>query len=221
VSYDAGTSWRTVVGLQPRNLPTLWRMSNGLVKVTATTTAAKTELDVSHHDGSQYETAIRYQLTQDTAYVAYALASTSFAVFANSADETRIQVGSGTTAHATLDVRLRRGSRGVECLFAHPTITDLGVRRGTNEPGTALTTACGLRATSTDGSGNKYVMATPQTLAGTDTATIGAMRVSSATFAFVLSSAIGGTVGTALNETMGEASAYLAGLNHYANVVAV
>lgn len=220
VSYDSGSTWRTVVGRQPANLPTLWRISNSLVRVTATTTASKTELSVEHHDGSQWETAKVWQLTQDTSYTALALAPTSLTCFKNAADEVRVQVGAGTTSRVTFDVRLRRGARFVECVLVHPTVTDLGVRRGTNEAGAALSTTCGLRANANDAGGNKYVVCTPTTLAGTDT-TIGAIRVSSGTFRFGLGLAVGGTVGTGFGETMGVASAYMAGINHHAGSVAV
>lgn len=220
VSHDSGSTWRTVVGRQPRNLPTYWRVSNSLVRVTATTTASKVELSVEHHDGSQWETAKVWQLTADTSYTALAFAPTSLACFKNAADEVRVQVGAGTTDRVTLDVRLRRGSRVVECAYYHPSVTALGVRRGTNEAATALTTACGLRATSADAGGNRYVVATPQTLAGSDT-TIGAIRVTSNLFRFGIGSAIGGTVGTGFGETMGTASAYLAGINHQHPVVAL
>lgn len=219
VSHDSGSTWRTVVGRQPRNLPTYWRASNSLVRVTATTTANKVELSVEHHDGTQWETAKVWQLTADTSYTALAFAPTSLACFKNAADEVRVQVGAGTTDRITLDVRLRRGSRVVECAYAHPTVTALGVRRGTNEAATALSTTCGLRATSNDAGNNKYVVATPSTLAGSDT-TIGAIRATTNLFRFGLGIAIGGTVGTGFGETMGVASAYMAGINHRQSTVA-
>ncbi len=220
VSYDSGTSWRIVTGRQMLNLPTYWRVSNSLVRVTATTTASKTELSVEHHDGSQWETAKVWQLTSDTSYTALALAPTSVTCFKNATDEVRVQVGAGTTSRVTLDVRLRRGSRVVECLFTHPTLTALGVRRGTNEAGAALSTTCGLRASADDAGGNKYVVCTPLALAGTET-TIGAIRVTSGSFPFGIGLAVGGTVGTGFGETMGVASAYMAGATHRQSIVAV
>lgn len=220
VSHDSGSTWRTVVGRHPRNLPTYWRISNSLVRVTATTTASKVELSVEHHDGTGWETAKVWQLTADASYTALAYAPTSLACFKNAADEVRVQVGAGTTDRITLDVRLRRGSRVVECAYAHPTVTALGVRRGTNEAADALSTTCGLRATSNDTGGNKYVVCTPSTLAGSDT-TIGAIRATTNLFRFGLGIAIGGTVGTGFGETMGVASAYMAGINHRQAAVAV
>lgn len=218
VSYDSGSTWRTVVGRNPPNLPTMWRVSNSLVRVTATTTASKTELSVEHHDGTQWETAKVWQVTDDTSYTPVAYAPTSLACFNNAADEVRVEVGLGTTDRRTLSVRVRRGSRMVECSYK-TSGGDLGVRRATNEAGTALSTTCGLRATSDDAGGNKYVVCTPLTLAATDT-TIGAIRASTAVFRFGIGVAIGGTVGTGLGETMGLASSYLAAVNHQLAVVA-
>jgi hypothetical protein len=220
VSYDSGVSWRTVVGREMPNLPTMWRVSNSLVRVTATTTASKLELSVEHHDGTQWETAKVWQVTGDTSYTALAVAPAAVTPMKNAPDEVRVQVAAGGTAHVTLDVRVRRGSRMVECYLVHPTLTTLGVRRGTDEAATALTTACGLRATNTDAGGNRYVVATPLALAGSST-TIGAIRVTSTAFPFALGAAIGGTVGTGFAETMGLASGYLAGVVHTEGVVAV
>jgi hypothetical protein len=132
-------------------------------------------------------------------------------VLHNRPDSVSVRVDLSSTALRTLDVTLRRGSRYVECVLAG-SVTP-GVRRGTNESATALTpTAMGLRATA-DSSGNKYVVATPTTLAGTDT-TIGAIRVATGDFKFMIGAAVGGTVGTGIGETMGEALTYLAALNH-------
>jgi hypothetical protein len=214
-----GPGWDVVVGRQVQNLPTAWRISNSLVRCTATLTAAKTELSIEHHDGTGWDAAKVWQLTQDTSYTALALAPTSLSVFKNAADEVRIQLGAGITTSVTLDLRLRRGSRMVEGYLSHPTVTALGIRRATNEAATALSTTCGLRATS-DSDGNKYVVCTPLALAGTDT-TIGAIRVSSGTFPFGVGAAVGGTVGTGFGETMGEASGYMAAINHHQNAVAV
>jgi hypothetical protein len=206
VSYDTGTSWRTVVGRQVQNLPTYWRISNAFVRCTATTTSAKTELSVEHYDGSQWETAKVWQLTEDASYTAVAQAPNELGILYNRSDAVAVRVGFGTvTDLRTLDVSLRRGVRYLECVASG--VVTPGVRRGTNEAATALTTACGLRATSNDAGGNKYVVATPLTLAGTDT-TIGAIRVATGTFPFMIGLAVGGTVGTAYGETMGEASTY-------------
>ena len=41
VSYNGGSTWDVVVGRQVQNLPTFWRLSNSLVRVTATNTAAR------------------------------------------------------------------------------------------------------------------------------------------------------------------------------------
>jgi hypothetical protein len=209
VYYD---TWTAVTARQIPNSPTSWRITNGLVRVTSTLTAAKTELSIEHFDGTVWDPAKVWQLTNDTSYTAIAQAPNSVQVLHNRPDSVSVRVDLSTTSLQTLDVTLRRGVRYLDCRLTG--VTTPGIRRGTNEAATLITVSgdAGIRATA-DSSGNKYVAGTTLDLAGSDL-TIGAMRVATGDFPFMIGSAIGGTVGTGLGETEGEWRAWLLGLNH-------
>jgi hypothetical protein len=213
VSYDGGSTWSVVTARQVPNFPTYWRISNGLVRVTATTTAAKTELSIEHHDGTGWDPAKVWQLTGDTSYTALAQAPNSVQVLHNRPDSAAVRLDLSSITLRTLDVTLRRGSRYVECLAAG--VTTPGIRRGTNEAATLITPSSndiGIRATA-DSSGNKYVVGSGTAIAGSDL-TIGAIRVATGDFPFMIGSAVGGTVGAAFGETEGEIRIYYAAVAH-------
>lgn len=227
VSYDSGSSWRTVTGFQVRNVPTYWRMSNGLVEVTATTTASVTELSVRWYDGSQWETAKVFRLTQDSSWTDLAAAPVVLTVMHNDPHMCSVRLdlsASGTLDRRYLDVTLRRGARYLECYLsedgtANGSGTDYGVKLTTTEAATSIITNAAWRATSNDAGGNKVVVASTQV--GASDLTNGRLRVNAPPFNFMLGCVIGGGTGGGFDDTAGMVNQWLAGMEQTTSTVMV
>lgn len=174
-----------------------WRLANGLVRVTPSATDGK--LDVSHYDGSTWETAKTYVLSGGTNGTVNAIKGV--AVLRNSPEEARIRLvcqtatGGYGAGRVTVDLGLRRGSRTVFCVLESDSSDKWKVARDTNEASVAIPTgvSSGVMANVNDASGNRYMLMTPQ--AHTNDLTVGSTRLSIAddVFKFGISSEIGGS----------------------------
>ena len=168
---------RLRAGLSAPNNPVAasgWELSNGLVKVTPSSTAGR--IDVAHYDGTQWETAKTYALVRDIGGGDSKINSwTHLSILRNDAEACaiRLQIPHSLTSDPgfrhTFDLRLRRASRFVEGYWSTTAAAaTMKIERDSNEAATAVTptgatSAVGLRATSNDGDGNRYVLMTPNT----------------------------------------------------------
>lgn len=172
-----------------------WRLSNGLVRVAPSVTTGALncgcDLSVSHYDGSQWDTAKRYTFTLATVPLASALQFTQFTVLRNDPAAVSIRLSVEVSNLAwLLDLTLRRGSRFVECRWTLSTAGAVVVAVSTVEAATALTG--GIRATSNDAAGNRYVLAGAQ--ATTNDLTNGSITSGSVTsYDFMIGSEVGGS----------------------------
>lgn len=143
----------TVVGRQAVDTPTSWTMSNGMVRISASATAGA--WDIEWWDGTQWDTA--------KAFRPFSFGNNvdgfwHVGILRNSPEATTIRLGlsnpTGYTVNA--DLTIRRGSRWVTVVFSG-TSAQWGVRRTSAEASTAVTG--GIRATSNDASGNRFLLA--------------------------------------------------------------
>jgi hypothetical protein len=143
----------TVVGRQAVDTPTSWRLSNGLVRVDA---AASGTWDISWWTGSAWSTAKSFRPFSFVGNNSTAFAHMS--VVRNSPEAATIRLGVTNTNGFTLtaDLTIRRGSRWVTVNLTGFE-ENWGVRRTSAEAATAVTG--GLRATSNDAAGNRYLIA--------------------------------------------------------------
>lgn len=177
VEVTDGSSWYTLVG---RNIPgstlLLWRISNGLVRVTYG--GGNGLLSVQHYSAaaSAWLTAKTYKLTRGSTPTTLG-AFRAITILRNSPEEVvvRLSVEQDSTsypAQINVDLRLRRGALWVEGTVtrsarqlsaAESASTDfnLGIFRNTTEAGTAHTS--GVHATAADAGtgGGKYVLTSP------------------------------------------------------------
>jgi len=147
-----------VVGRQCVDTPTSWSIENGLVKVAASSSAGF--FDVSHYDGSQYDTAKTFVLDERTAASIPATGFHHVSVLRNGPEACTLRLGVQNNGGYAVncDVTIRRGSRWVELVVTSGPLK-WGIRRGTAEAATSITG--GIRATSNDASGNRYVLSMP------------------------------------------------------------
>lgn len=195
VTFD-GSTWFTLTGRQIPAGITSWRLNNGLVKVTPSATAGR--IDVSHYDGTTWETAKIYRMSVAGASNVIDLLRT-VVILRNGPHIVGVRLGAtygGAYGSSHLiDLTLRRGDR---LLCGRMTASNGGgVRRETAEAATAATG--GLAATANDASGNRYVLAS---VLGTtkDAVNGGLSSGSGTTFDFGIGSAIGGS-GAASGDT--------------------
>lgn len=174
LTADDGTTYRAVTGRQIVNLPTAWRISNDLVRVTYG--GAGGLFTVQHYTGGSWITAKTYRIFDTTgAAVTAAISGTPQTVTAlrNSPECVSIRIGweyaAGYPAPIYLDLTLRRGALWVDgALVITEEFVDLldnigprylGIGRNTAEA--AATHTSGLHANAADAAGGKYVMSTP------------------------------------------------------------
>lgn len=172
LTADSGTTWRAQPGRQIPNLPTAWRINNGLVRVSYGAGAGL--FTVQHYVGGSWITAKTYRIFATAgATVGSAVGGTpnTVTVLRNSPECVSIRIGweYSTTYPAPiyLDLTLRRGAMWVDgALVITEGFVDLldsisryvGVGRDTAEAATTHTS--GLHATAADAAGGKYTMST-------------------------------------------------------------
>lgn len=158
-SPDAGTTWRSVTGRQVINSGTAVRVSNGLLRVSISSAAV---LSVTPYDGSAWDTAKTYAL--DYGAGNHSALGGWVTILRNDPQKVVVRFGLGfestptTSVQPYIDVALGRGERHVELLAPWGGDTS-GIARSAVEAATALTG--GIRATSNDADGHRYVLALP------------------------------------------------------------
>lgn len=196
-------------GLDVPHEPGDWELGNGLIKVTPAGTASR--LNVAQWDTSAYATAKSYTFTFDDDGAGGSApievpAHKAFAVIRNDPECVIIRLISdnattgGANAHY-FDLTMRRGAAFVVVYWNYTWpggTSDLKVVRSSTEAASTVTPtgasgAVGIRATSNDADGNRYVMGTRHT--HTADTTNGGMTRSNAsnTFHFFLGSEINGS----------------------------
>jgi hypothetical protein len=110
--------------------------------------------------GSAYDTAKTFKIN-GAATAGDVNGFHHMAVLRNGPEATTVRLGlknpGGQTANA--DVTIRRGSRWVQVLITSAIVDTWGIKRASNEAATAIT--AGIRATSNDASGNRFLLAIP------------------------------------------------------------
>jgi hypothetical protein len=162
LEVTVGGNFRTLVGRQvPPDLATLWRLTNGVLRITPSGGL----LQVSAWDGSSWSTAKGYQVS-GTSSVGNVTGFDRFTVLRNSPDEVAIRCWCTTAVGVglvTMDVAVKRGHS-----IAHCSVTTQGtneawrVARSVTETSSNLQsvagTNVGVRATSNDAQGDRYLI---------------------------------------------------------------
>lgn len=134
-----------------------WRISNGLVRVTATTSG---RLSVQTYDGTSWETAKDWEIQVGGVEVGE---WDRVSIIRNDPEEVIVRLikGIATGGRHTLDLTLRRGSRFVQCYLTTATSSTIRIEKNIAEAGTNVGNQS-IRATANDASGNRYVIGTSQ-----------------------------------------------------------
>ena len=183
-----GVYYRVVGEQIPAGNTGMWSLGNSLVSVLGSTTSGKAEFTMLWYDGTAYESAKTFRITQDSSWTEFGYGPVGMQVVTNRVDlgHVRLYYGAlGKSALFSLDFVLRRGARHVEFKWTAlggelGTSLAWGVKLTSSEASTTFTS--GVRATSADASGNKYFMSSP-TAVTADT-TNGRLRLSSSTTSF-------------------------------------
>lgn len=169
VEVNYGGTYYPVVGRNPYSLlsSTGWRITNGRLRVAPSSTAGRLDVSIYDTGGATWETtAFKFYTSGAGSDIDSIL---SFAVLRNAVDEVVVRLvlqesitGTvPTTYRHTMDLTLRRGAHHVECYWTQDSGTNLGyVKPNTVTASTTLTG--GIRATSNDAAGNRYVIYTPR-----------------------------------------------------------
>jgi hypothetical protein len=212
-------------GRECPNAPTVWELSNGLVKVTP---AANGRIDVAHYDGTGWDTALTYSIWRDVNVIP---SWHYFTIIRNDPEVSGVRLvrdaaeNPPTAYQHYLDLNVRRGSRFVEGFYqwSGSTTIDLQIRRETTEAATAVTptgatTPPAIRATSNDTDGNRYVLGTAR--AHTQDLTNGRITKAAATsMDFFIGSEIGGSAAVTGDTAEDLTLQYLAYLNEEVRAV--
>lgn len=189
----------TVVGHQVPAELSDWRITNGLVRVIL----GATGFEVQCYDGAQWDTARVLGVSPDPSSAPVTITSPLLAplvVLRNSpecvsvrltVEVTSISVPAGEGFDGVVDLTLRRGDRMIRGHVAgtYPLtwgLLDVGVNAAT-----ALTG--GIRRTSNDGGGNRWVFATPATMTNDLANGATELTVAAETFSFGFGFEVGGS----------------------------
>lgn len=165
VQYGTSTYYRVIGRKIWSNLSAVnWRITNDLIRVTPSATAGR--IDVSVWDGAQWDAVKTFKFS--TTYAASIIDRlTTFSIIRNTPEEVIVRLGMGDNITGTaaaierlnLDISLRRGSMMAECVWSADDSVLGTVGVNTVEAATAVTG--GIRATSNDAAGNRYLILTP------------------------------------------------------------
>lgn len=200
-TFEVGSTLRTVVGAQIGSELSNWRISNGLIRLSF----APTGFSVQCFDGTQWDTAKVFAITYSAGTAIVSPSPAGIRVLRNSPECVSVRLPSHGPVFAVsgefptyVDLTLRRGDRLVHAFASVAGVaTEWGVRVVTAEAATALTG--GIRATSNDAAGNRFVLTSPQTV--TNDLVNGRIQqtVGASTFPCAFGFEVGGT-GAATND---------------------
>ncbi len=227
-SFQVGTSFRTFIGRQVE-YSTLssalddWRIQNSLVRVSWDT--SDDTMVVQHYDGTTWETAKKYKLWLGGVGNNRVDALVAVRVLVNTSERVTVRIAlTSTDDQGTLincDLTVLRGERMVRITFTSPNVVTWGIARDTSEAGTdtsavaPFSSAAGLRATSNDAGGNRYVIASSAVGGIVTENTIGAVDTAASVAAalFMISTEIAGSGAAAWDTAERQIISFLAGTN--------
>jgi hypothetical protein len=152
----------------------VWEMSNGLVRLMS---GASGSVTVWCWDSGEWRSAKGFKF-----YAAADLTTApEFTVLRNEPEEVAVRLSyPGTPGRTTVDLSLRRGARFVTGVIKRHSSAELGVSRSVSETGTAVTG--GMRATSADADGNRYVVGSSRSVATSSGGAISAAGITTFDF---------------------------------------
>lgn len=201
-TLEMGNPLELKLGMQVEDSPANWIIDNGLVRISPGTVIGT--FDIQHYDGTQWETAKTYVIAgtepanppTSPKQAGLITELSALTVFRNAPETVIIRLSCVTQFGVTLgrldiDIKLRQGDRNVIFSFSTDADQQFAIRRATAEAATAITG--GIRATSNDADGNRYVISTSS--AFTSDLAQGEVRLVAAagTAYFMVSSEIGGS----------------------------
>ncbi len=161
-----GNTLRLRAGLDVPHNPGNWQLDNGLIRITAET-GNTGRIEVETYGGAVWESLKDFAFSDDGVKVGR---WEFFSVSRNDPEAVTVHLVAGTaTARQTLDIHIRRGAPFFMGAYGvSGTSSILKVVRDTPEASTAVTPSeadsnIGIRATSNDGDGNRFILYTPQT----------------------------------------------------------
>ncbi len=164
----SGTTLRRVIGARMKRLPTNWEISNGLIRITPGASTA--QLQTEMWDGTAWEDAKSYKFNVNSATADTFSTATGWgdvSIVRNSPECATIRlvaaIPGGAAGFYTVDVTVQRGRYWCDVVFRNVAgaVTGLGISRSTAEAATSLANG-GIRATSNDAAGNRYLLACSQ-----------------------------------------------------------
>ncbi len=196
--YDGGAKILVATyeraGIFAPNTPNDWELSNELVKITPNGTGGR--LDVSHHDGTSFETAKVWRIQSGGADVGQ---WDSIRILRNTPEEGSIRLTRDISlgGELTLDLTLRRGSRFVSGYLTRHASATLKVVLATPNAGSTVTppgasSSVAIDRTADDVDGNRYVVGSARSFVN-DLATGGLSKASTTTLDFFIGSEIDGS----------------------------
>jgi hypothetical protein len=203
-----GSPLRLRSGLDVPNDPSNWQIDNGLIRV-GPETGNTGRIEVECYDGVSWESLkdISFDYAAGTKLADFDF----FSVSRNDPESVIVRLVSQTGASAfnrdVVDLQIRRGAPFLIGVWNSDRAADaMKVMRDTTEASTAVTPSgasgdVGVRATSNDGDGNRFIIYTPQT--HTNDLTEGGVSVAAADqIRFAIGHEIGGS-GAAANDAAG------------------
>lgn len=184
-----------IVGRQIANVPSDWLITNEMMRVGPGATPG--DLLCEWYDGSNWD-PVEFELTYGTGHTALADAPDVITVLRSSPEMVAIRLTydrSGSWRYQC-DLLLRRGARYVEGYIFGDRAQYWGVARTATEASTAVLTTVGIRATSNDGTGNRFFVVCPA--ANTQDLVNGKIRrtATDQAFSFGIGCAVGGSGAT-------------------------
>lgn len=216
-----GSTWYAIPGRAMENLPSSWRLSNGILR--ATKTAGSGSIDIEWYDGvSAWESATTITLSGGTygdlydCYGAFPLR-----VGPETTTLRTLWIAEDVTTHGrlTVDLIVRRGDRTLKGIIKCDTTDTWGIR--SNEAAAFNSITGGVTKSTNDASGNRVSHLTPHTVTKTLTAGAGGLcelSVAAANFVFGVGCEIGGTGSAAPNTYDGERDAFFGWVQESARV---
>lgn len=226
-TIEQGSPLQPVVGRSGLQNDTVnWRLSNGLVRVTANATAGK--IDVSHWISASWSAVKTYKFTGTNRGLINAI--TAITILRNSTEECAIRLtctgATGTPVPIFVDISLRRGDRLARIyITVNTTFNDTwAVFRNSVEAATAITygavTLGGFRATANDGDGNRYVLLSYQAATTSDLVNGGLTATGNGPMDVGIGSEVGGSGAAAIDTATNIAKQYIAAQSESQRIVA-
>jgi len=198
---------RTSTAVRPSQYA--WELSNGLVKVTPSSSAS---WNIEFWDGSAWESkAWNVSVSSSSGY---GLFDQGVSVLRNNYEAATLRMLGADyfqTSRVSIDLTLRRGARFVEGRLWMPNTTNIWIQRATAEAATAPASSGYVRATSNDANGNRFVVGSARSF--TALTAQGGFTKPNTNFDFFIGSEVGGSAAGTGNAAADLVSQYLASMS--------